>query len=852
MHSFRWVRLFAAVAAVVLTLGAARTFAQGPVPDSPAIEERVNQMLSKLTLEQKIRLIGGEDALFIKAEPAVGFTRIKMSDGPVGVRGWGPVTGFTAGIGLAATWDPELADRVGRGLGRDARQRGVNILLGPGVNIYRAPMAGRNFEYFGEDPFLASRITVGYIKGVQSQDVMATVKHFAANNEEYDRHNVSSDMDERTLREIYLPAFEAAVKEAGVGAVMDSYNLINGVHATENNHLNNEILKKEWGFSGIVMSDWGSTYDGVASANGGLDLEMPDAGFMNAKTLLPAVKAGKVSESVIDDKVRRIFRTAIRFDFVNTDKQDLTIPAYSHENRTVALDEARESIVMLKNERSTLPLDLKKIKTIAVLGPDAWPAVIGGGGSSQVTPYQTSSLMTGLSDAYLGKVKVLYARGVPSMEDMLSKSDFHLPAKVADARLAAAEGHNVMVESFDNTDFNGNPVYTRFVDHVESVIWPDWQQFPPAKGIRYSTEYTPARDGTYLFLATAGGGGAYTLYVDGKQQIKQIAREGIEPLWVELPLKAGLAVSVRMDYIPSSWGGTPSAGLAVRNVEDMVTPEARKIAAMADAVIVDVGFDGSTECEGFDRTYTLPWGQDELVEAALAANPKTIIVLTGGGDVDTHRWIDKAPALLHQWYPGQEGAAALAEILSGARSPEGRLPITFPHSWEENPTHDSYYAPEVPAGQTPHVRYSEGVFIGYRAFVTNGKKPLFPFGYGLTYTTFAFSNLKVASAVKEGHPAAEVSFDVTNTGKVGSADVAQVYVGDPSAKAKRPRIELKGFRKVRLAPGEKQHVTVPLDERAFSYWDTDANKWRWDAGAFTVAVGDSSESTPLQTEISLQ
>ncbi|HWT65735.1 MAG TPA: glycoside hydrolase family 3 C-terminal domain-containing protein [Terracidiphilus sp.] len=852
MHSSRWIRSLTFVVLIALVAGVARVVAQGPVPDSPAIEERVNQMVAKLTLEQKIRLIGGEDSLFIRAEPTVGFTRLKMSDGPAGVRGWGPVTGFTAGIGLAATWDPELAEQVGTALGHDARSRGIHFLLGPGVNIYRAPMAGRNFEYFGEDPFLASRITVGYIRGVQSQNVIATVKHFAANNEEYDRHNVSSDVDERTLREIYLPAFEAAVKEAGVGAVMDSYNLINGVHATENNHLNNEILKKDWGFNGILMSDWGSTYDGIADANGGLDLEMPDPNFMNAKTLIPAIKDGKVQESVIDDKVRRIFRTAIRFGFIGHDQYDLVFPAYSQENRAVALNEARESIVMLKNERATLPLDLKKMKTIAVLGPDAWPAVIGGGGSSQVTPYSASSLMSGLSDAYLGKVKVLYARGVPSMEDMLDKTEFHLPAKVAAAQLPGAQGHNLIVEQFDNADFTGSPVSTHFADHVDTILWPEGQQYPQAKGIRYTAEYRPAKDGVYLFLVTAGGGGAYNFYIDGKQQIKQIAREGIEPLWVELPLKAATPVTVQLDYIPSSWGGTPQAGLGVRALEDMVTPEARKIAAMADAVIVDVGFDGTTECEGFDRTYALPWGQDELIEAALAINPKTVVVLTGGGDVDTHLWIDKAPALLHQWYPGQEGATALADILSGAHSPEGRLPITFPHSWEENPTHDSYYAPDVAAGATPHVKYSEGVFLGYRSFVTTGKKPLYPFGYGLTYTTFAFSNLKVTPLVTGGHPSAEISFDVANTGKVASADVAQVYVGDPSAKVSRPRIELKGFRKVRLAPGEKKHVVISLDERSFAYWDEKANQWRWDDGQFTIAVGDSSESLPLSTTLELK
>jgi beta-glucosidase len=846
MRKYCWVLLIACLSLLFAPAG----FAQGPVPDSPAIEQRVDAMVKKLTLEQKIRLLAGQDSVFSRAEPEVNFPRLKMSDGPLGARFWGPITAYTAGIGMAATWDTDLAQRVGTAIGNDSRSRGVHILLGPAVNIYRAPMTGRNFEYYGEDPFLSGRMAVGFIRGLQSRGVMATVKHFAANNEEYDRHGVSSDVDERTLREIYLPAFEAAVKEGDVGAVMDSYNLVNGEHSTQNSHLNNEILKKDWGFKGILMSDWWSTYDGVAAANGGLDLEMPDPNFMNVQTLLPAVKDGRVPESVIDDKVRRLFRTAIRFGFLDRDQQDYSIPTYSQENRDVALDEARESIVLLKNEHALLPLDAKKVKTIAVLGPDAWPAVTGGGGSSQVTPFAAASMLTGLSDYYRGKAKVLYSRGVPPIDEMLSKTEFKLPALIAAAALAGAQGHSVMVEQFDNADFHGNPVVTRFVDHVDTLLNPEPTQFPQPKAFRYSAEFRPVKDGTFIFLASAGGGGSYKLYVNDKLQIDQLTREGIEPQWVELPLKADHPVAVRLDYLPN--GNNPQVGLAIRPVEELVTEEARAVAALADVIIVDAGFDPSTESEGYDRTYALPWGQDELIEVAHAINPRTIVVLTAGGDVDTHRWIGKVPVLLHQWYPGQEGATALAEILSGARSPEGRLPITFPHSWEENPVHDNYYAPPIPAGATPHVHYAEGVFVGYRSFVTTGKHPLFPFGFGLTYTTFAFYNLKVTPTVTDGHLAAQVSFDVSNTGKVASADVAQVYVGDPSAKVDRPRIELKGFRKVRLAPGEKQHVIIALNERSFCYWDTAANNWRWDPGKFVIAVGDSSENTPLSADIELQ
>ena len=300
--------------------------AQGPVPDSPAIDQRVDAMIAKLTLEQKLELIGGLDSMFIRAEPSAGFPTLKMSDGPEGVRTWGPDTAYAGGIALAAAWDPNLANQMGQSIAKDARARGVHFLLGPGVNIYRAPMNGRNFEYLGEDPFLSGQTAAAYIRGVQSEGVIATVKHFAANNEEYDRHNVSSDMDERTLREIYLPAFETAVHEGHVGAVMNSYNLLNGVHATQNTHLNLDILKGEWKFDGILMSDWDATYSAVGAANGGLDLEMPSGKFMNPKNLLPAVKSGQVTEATIDEKLRRIFRTAIRFGFLDRDQTDPEIP----------------------------------------------------------------------------------------------------------------------------------------------------------------------------------------------------------------------------------------------------------------------------------------------------------------------------------------------------------------------------------------------------------------------------------------------------------------------------------------------------------------------------------------------
>ncbi|MGA8940806.1 MAG: glycoside hydrolase family 3 N-terminal domain-containing protein, partial [Acidobacteriaceae bacterium] len=408
---------------------ATSSFAQSPVsdsqaPDSPAIEHRIDAMLAKLTTAEKIQLIGGHDSMFTFAAPSIGLPQLKMSDGPLGVRTWGPSTAYPAGIALAATWDPKLAEREGVALGEDARARGVNFLLGPGIDIYRAPMNGRNFEYFGEDPYLAAHMDVGYIDGVQSQGVCATVKHFAANNSEYDRHNINSVIDERTLHELYLPAFKAAVQQAHVCSVMDSYNLVNGEHSTQNKILNIDILKKQWGFNGLVMSDWVATYDGVAAANGGLDLEMPDAAFMNAANLLPALKSGAVTEATLNDKVRRLLRVSLMFHFLDRPQLDTNISLDNQHGAEVSLEGARESLTLLKNENNLLPLNIAHIHTIAVIGPDASPAVPGGGGSSQVTPFQATSLLDGLSNSLAGKVNVLYSAGLPSVEDIFNDTTF--------------------------------------------------------------------------------------------------------------------------------------------------------------------------------------------------------------------------------------------------------------------------------------------------------------------------------------------------------------------------------------------------------------------------------------------
>lgn len=871
MRSKLFVVAASALACLLIALpAAAQSSAEhGPVPDSPAIERQIDGMIAKMTLQQKLELIGGVDSMFIRAEPSAGFPRLKMSDGPEGVRTWGPDTAYAGGIALAASWDPALADQMGVSIGRDARARGVNFLLGPGVNIYRAAPDGRNFEFLGEDPFLAGKIAVEYIRGVQSQGVIATVKHFDANNEEFNRHDLSADMDERTLREIYLPAFRAAVEQGHVGAVMDSYNLINGVHATQDKHLNIDILRHDWHFNGILMSDWDATYSAVGAANGGLDLEMPSGQFMNPQNLTPAIQSGQVSAATIDRKVRDIFRTAIRFGFLtdgNQDQLDTSIPKYTQMGRRVALEEALESITLLKNDGHLLPLNASRMHTIAILGPDAWPAEPGGGGSSHVDAFAPVSFMTGLSDALAGRVKVLYARGLPTEEEMFQQTSFYNATGQPDPN--PWTGDEVTVQSYGNPDFQGTPqVY--HLSHIQG--YPGFTPPTPVQhSFRYTAQYQPASSGDYLFLVRAAGSDAYKLIVNGRTEIVQPSREGQGPLYVEVPLTAGQLASVQLDYWTRS--AFPHINLGIRAVSDLVTPAAKKIAAQADAVVVAVGYNPSEESEGFDRTYVLPFGQDQLILAAAHANPHTIVTITAGGNVDMHRWLADVPVLLHNWYPGQEGGRALAQILLGEHDPEGHLPISLSRSWEQNPVHDSYYpAPPTPEEKakmpysegvflgcpyyhpcrTPHVFYKEGVFLGYRYYTTYNVQPLFPFGYGLSYTTFSFSKLSVQPAADNSaaDPAYTVSFDVTNTGRRDGATVAQLYVGDPSARVKRPAKELKGFDKVRLGPGQTQHVTLPLDRDSFAYWSDAKNQWQVDPGRFVVYVGDSSEHTPLSEDL---
>jgi len=823
-----WLSVF------LLSIGAERACTQG----KDGTESRVEALLVKMTLEEKITLIGGINDFYTQAIPRLGIPELRVSDGPMGVHDYGPTTAYPAGIALAASWDTDLAKRVGEAMGHDARARGVNFILGPGMNIYRAPMNGRNFEYFGEDPFLAARIAVSMIEGIQGQGVIATAKHYAANNQEYGRLDHSSDVDERTLREIYLPAFEASVKEGKVGAIMDAYNLVDGVYMTQNDYLNNGILKKEWGFDGIVMSDWGATHDGVAAAKGGLDLEMPSGQFMNEATLLPAIQRGEVSVAEIDDKIRRILRKAIEFGFYDRDQTDAAVPLYSQKGREVALEEARGGMVLLKNEGSILPLDKKKIKTIAVIGPDAYPAVVGGGGSSLTKPFNSVSYLEGISN-YLGESgRVLYVTDDASLDEVINATEFVT---------SPGGSRGLTGEYFNNDSLQGAPALVR-TDEKIGFHWGEGSYAENGPVDRFSVRWTgyfiPLSDDDYKFYVSADDG--VRLFINDVQVIDDWQRHGETLDTYSTHLDKGKPYKIRLEYFEAV--GTATARFGIAAATKTLGKGTKALVEKADAVVLCMGFDATSESEGGDRTFRLPGGQDSYIQQIARVNKNVIVVLTAGGSVDMTKWIDNVPALIHAWYPGQEGGTALAQILFGDISPSGKLPASFERNWEDSAAFDSYY----PKKGDKHVEYKEGVFVGYRHFDRSAVKPLFPFGFGLSYTKFQYSDLVVTpGTARDTSAPISISFKITNVGLREGAEIAELYVGDAHASVPRPVKELKGFAKVNLRPGESRQVLLKLDRRAFSFFDVNRHDWIAEPGEFAILVGSSSAKMELQGKFTL-
>ncbi|HEX2927395.1 MAG TPA: glycoside hydrolase family 3 C-terminal domain-containing protein [Ruminiclostridium sp.] len=706
------------------------------------IKERIEELLSQMTLEEKADMCHGKGLFHTGGVPRLGIPPLVFSDGPLGIRNefeddnWKVignnadcVTYLPANTALAATFNRTLAGRLGGVLGCEARGRGKDIILAPGVNIIRTPLCGRNYEYFSEDPILTGELAAAYIKGVQNFDVAACVKHFAANNQEFERLSISAEVDERTLRELYFPAFEAAIR-ADVLTVMTAYNKLNGTFCSQSERLITKILREEWGFDGVVVSDWGAVHETEEPANAGLDIEMSvttdfDEYFF-AKPLIEAVQNGQISEKVLDDKVRRILRLMFRLNMFSENRKrgGFNLP----EHHQIVFEAAKESFVLLKNDKSILPFDINRIKTVAVIGPNADKKHSTGGDSAAVKALYELTPLSGIVMRLGGGAKVSYYPGC--LDETQEKREFHIPSN-ADEKTRA--------------------------------------------------------------------------------EIEEKAR---------------------------------AAEVEYRNIGIRLADEAVEAARTADAVIFVGGNGHEQESEGRDRTdITLPYGQDELLLRILDANPNTAVVIISGSAVNMSSWIDSAPAVIQGFFAGMQTGSALAAVLFGDESPSGHLPFTIPKMEKDSGV---YALGEYPGNKKVH--YRDGVFVGYRYNDAYDVTPLFPFGHGLSYTKFVFSNVSL-QCLSSDTLTYEIRVDVTNTGNCSGAQTAQLYVELPEKEGRTVRT-LRGFEKTFLNPGDTKTVLITLDERAFSEFDENKG-WVFVPGDYTIRIGASSRDLPVTISLAL-
>jgi beta-glucosidase len=804
-------------------------------------ETRVESLLSLMTLAEKLGQLsgnGGEYGFLTADLTRLGIPGFRMSDGPSGVRvdqaGCLPSTCFPSPLAVSATWDPELTLRVGKAMGRESRGKGRYVLLAPMVNIIRDPRGGRDSETLGEDPYLTTQIGLSYIKGIQSQKVIAVIKHFACNNQEIGRMTNNVLVNERTLREIYLPPYEAAVKQGNVWGVMSAYNKVNYYWCAENTHLLTDILKDEWGFKGFVVSDWGGTHSTVGSANAGLDVEMP-TGIYFGSALTSAVP-GSVSVATINDKVRRILRSKIWSGVLDNpivvDGNVTVNPAVinSPAHQALAREASKKSIVLLKNATidaaKILPLNKNTLTSIAVIGPNAEVAQTGNGGSSHLTPYYTVSPLAGIESKLAGTgVTINFAHGQPIVYPAI-------PSSV----LTTGAVHGLQGQYFNNQTLTAPSALTR----VDSTVDFTWGGGSPATeigannfSVRWTGTLTPTQTGNYEIGITTDDGGR--LYLDGVKIVDIWWDHGDLTTTVTKTLTAGVAYSIIFEFYEHGGDATAQLVWAVPGGADWLTAAATAAAA-SDVAVVCVGTNASIESEGSDRSdIILPESGDALIDAVRTANPKTIVVLVSGSAVRMSPWINNVPAVLEAWFGGQESGNAIADVLFGDENPSGKLPITLPTDVSQLAPFDNTYET---AGNGP----------GYRYFDRNLLDPEFPFGHGLSYTDFEYSNLVVPAEVSSGDDSLNISVDVKNTGSRSGAEVAQLYIHAANSSVLRAVKELKGFKKITLEPQEKQTVVFTLPLKDLRYYNTMSGAFVLESGSFgnfDVMVGSSSRDIRL-------
>ncbi len=840
-------------------------------------DERAALLLAQMTLAEKIAMVHGEYGpygFYNTPIPRLGIPALTMADGPIGIHvsnnavNEGKATAFPAPIALAATWDPATAEQYGDLIGNEAEATGHNVFLGPGLDIARVPVFGRLFEALGEDPRLTGQMAAGYIRGVQSHPIVATAKHYNVNTQEQHRMGIDAHVDERTLQEIYTLPFAIVVKEAQLGAAMGAFNKVNGLFACEQPHLLTDILKQQLGFTGWVMSDYGATQSTIAAANAGLDQEMP-AGTFFGDRLEEAIQAGQVSMATLEDKVLRILHTMFALGLFEHPVQVRSFPIQEHgqQARTIA----SQGIVLLKNT-GVLPLSSDALHSVAVIGANA-DTNIAGGGSSLVKPTYLVSMLEGIRRRAGAGIQVEYAEGV----DPLSSADLlpgppPVPSSVLTPADSGSDVRGLHAEYWTNARFEGEPRLVRTDRQVSLNLgffnFPGFNassistplEFNNVVSVRWTGSITAPATGDYTLSLTHLG--TARLVLDGQRLIDDPG-VALSTHSATVHLVAGEPHALHIDYaadrpeqgVPGTgaadYGGGGGGGLVGAKMRlgwehpaEALSPliqEAAALAARSDVAVVVVR-DYSNE--DTDRPgLTLPNEQDLLVHAVVSANPRTIVALATAGAV-VMPWLDQVSAVLESWYGGQEMGSALASILFGDVTPSGKLPITFPRSERETPLS----SPEQYPGVNGVAHFSEELAVGYRGYDQLGLEPLFPFGYGLSYTSFTYSELTLEPETSEGTSPIRVRFTLTNTGARAGAEIAQVYLGLPTSTGEPPK-RLVGWTKTDLAPGETREISVTLDptaaSRPLSYWNADTNGWEIAQGEYMVYVGASSRDIHL-------
>jgi beta-glucosidase len=836
----------AAIASLVLVPVVAPSHAQvarAATPDPTACpwvgstaptNTRVAQVLAQMTLDEKIAMVHGAAGSaytgYIPGDARLCIPALKLQDGPVGVR-MSDTTQLPSAANVAATFDTSVAQSYGQVIGAEDKTKGVDVDLGPTVNIVRDPRWGRAFESYSEDPFLTGQIGAADINGIQSQGVMAQVKHFAVYNQETNRNTAADNavVDDRTVQEIYTAAFGTIIDESHPSSAMCSYSSVNGNFACENAYLDN-ILKTQFGFDGFITSDWGGTHSTVASANAGMDMEMPDGTYFGT-ALKHAVQSGQVAQSRVDDMVSRIMGEEFRFGLFDHPSADTpnavaSTPAHVATARTAAENGA----VLLKNSDNALPLNASSTHSIAVIGDGAGPDTMSHGGGSAVvdgtgtvTPYDGIKARAGSGTTVTYAQGNLGSNGYPTID-----SSYFTPP--------SGTGHGLQGQYYSNTTLSGTPTATQ-TDPQVNYTWNGASPAPGVPGTNFSTKWTgtltPPTTGTYTFGLTSDDGSR--LFINGTQVIDNWRDQAPNTETAQVSLTAGTPVQVEVDYYQGGGGDMVNLGWLQPN-NDLIS-QAAALAARSDVAIV---YANDFESEGSDlANIDLPGNQNQLIDAVAAANPKTIVVLNTGSAV-TMPWLDKVAGVFEAWYPGQQAGNAIAALLYGDVNPSGKLPVTFPTALTQVPAS----TPAQWTGVNGQVQYSEGLDVGYRWYDAKQLTPLFPFGYGLSYTSFAFSGLHLSAPTMSQNGREEVTAQVTNTGTRAGAEVAQLYLGDPASTGE-PTSQLKGFQKVFLQPGQTKQVTFGVTSHDASYWNSAAQGWTLGAGTYTVRVGDSSRSLPL-------